>query len=118
MTFKRNTVGEVVIDATPDGRSCQSFGASVAPISGRNSPRHRDGKPTLLDAFAAFDHLPDSACVREPVVRALFQCSSATVWRWSNSDRLPRPLKLGPRLTVWNVGELRRVLAARSDERC
>lgn len=75
-------------------------------------------RPPLPDALAKFDYLPDSACVREPVVRALFQCSSATVWRWSNSDRLPRPLKLGPRLTVWNVGELRRVLAARSDERC
>lgn len=66
---------------------------------------------TLPDALTNFDSLPDSAYVRQPVVEALFACSSASVWRGVGAGRIPRPKKLSPRTTCWNVGELRKALA-------
>jgi predicted DNA-binding transcriptional regulator AlpA len=41
------------------------------------------------------------------VVAALKGVGIATVWRWSKSGQLPSPRKLGPRVSAWNVGELR-----------
>ena len=53
-----------------------------------------------------FDYLPDSAHVRQPVVEALYACSSATLWRRVKAGLIPKPRDLGPRITAWNVGEL------------
>lgn len=64
------------------------------------------------EALKYFDQLPDSASVRQPVVQALYACSSASVWRGVKAGRIPRPRKLSPRTTCWNVGELRQALAA------
>lgn len=60
--------------------------------------------------FTHFDRLPDAAEVREPVVRLLYGCSSATVWRRAASGVIPRPRRRGS-VTTWNVGELRAALA-------
>jgi predicted DNA-binding transcriptional regulator AlpA len=62
-------------------------------------------------ALVNFDSLPDSAYVRLPVVKALFACSSASVWRGVAAGRIPKPKKLSPRTTCWNVGALRKSLA-------
>lgn len=66
----------------------------------------------LPDALKNFDSLPDSANVRQPVVQALYGCSSATVWRNVRKGLIPTPRKLSERVTAWNVGDLRRALAA------
>lgn len=63
------------------------------------------------EALQGFDTLPDSANVRQPVVEALFACSSATVWRMVKRGDLPAPRKLSERVTAWNVGDLRKTLA-------
>lgn len=68
-------------------------------------------KGAIPDALKNFDLLPDSANVRQPVVEALWGCSSATVWRRVKDGRLPAPKKLSDRITAWNVGALRRALA-------
>jgi len=60
----------------------------------------------LPDALRNFDSLPDSANVRQPVVEALFGCSSTTVWRMAKRGVL-KPRKLSQRVTTFNVGELR-----------
>lgn len=62
-------------------------------------------------AIKQFSVLPDCARVRLPVVCVLFGISPATAWRWSHSSRLPTPYKVSG-ITFWNVGELRRCLAA------
>ena len=67
--------------------------------------------PELPHALRHFDQLPDAAHVRQPVVKALFGCSDATVWRRVGDGKLPRPHKLSPGVTAWNVGELRRAIA-------
>ena len=66
----------------------------------------RKNQSANSDAFKNFDSFPDSACVRQPVVEALFGCSSATVWRMVKRGKL-KPRKLSDRLTGFNVGELR-----------
>ncbi len=63
-------------------------------------------------ALRNFDDLPDSANVRLPVVQALYACSRVTVWRGVKAGRIPSPRRLGTRLVAWNVGDLRRALAA------
>jgi predicted DNA-binding transcriptional regulator AlpA len=69
-------------------------------------------KIRIPDALKNFDSLPDSASVRLPVVAALKACSPATVWRMVKRGDLPVPRKISQRITAWNVGELRKALAA------
>ena len=57
-----------------------------------------------------FDYLPDSAHVRLPVVKALFACSSSSVWRNVKAGHIPAPVKLTPSVTGWNVGQIRAAL--------
>lgn len=66
----------------------------------------------ISPSLTNFDTLPDSASVRQPVVQALYACSAASVWRGVHAGRIPKPRKLSPRTTCWNVGELRQALAA------
>ena len=65
----------------------------------------------ISPSLTNFDALPDSASVRQPVVQALYACSAASVWRGVKAGRIPKPRKLSPRTTCWNVGELRQALA-------
>ena len=74
--------------------------------------KHICTRSTIPDALKNFDSLPDSANVRQKVVQALFCCSAATVWRMVKRGTLPAPRKLSERVTAWNVGALRKVLAA------
>lgn len=62
-------------------------------------------------ALHYFSELPDLAHVRLDTVKALYACSSASVWRGVKAGRIPKPRKLSPRTTCWNVGELRQALA-------
>ncbi len=68
-------------------------------------------KPEIPSALQNFDLLPDSANIRQPVLKGLLNCSDATVWRRVNDGVLPQPTRLG-RMTFWNVGELRKALAS------
>jgi len=72
----------------------------------------RKDPSAIPDALRNFDSLPDSANVRQPIVQALVGCSSATVWRMVKRGTLPAPRKLSANVTAWNVGDLRKALAA------
>lgn len=65
----------------------------------------------LQTALQNFDHLPDSAHVRLPVVEALYGCSAATVWRRVKDGGIPAPVRLSVRISGWNVGLLRQSLS-------
>lgn len=68
-------------------------------------------KPAIPVALQNFDSLPTAANVRVDVVSGLYAQSVATTWRRARNDpSFPQPRKLGPQLTAWNVGELRRHL--------
>ncbi len=62
---------------------------------------------SIPEALKNFDLLPDSAHVRLPVVKVLYDCSSSTVWRGVKAGHIPKPYKLTQRTSSWNVGELR-----------
>lgn len=62
-------------------------------------------------ALIDFDSLPNSAYVREPVVRGLFSISHSTLWRRVADGHVPAPRKLSARVTAWNVGALRSFMA-------
>ena len=67
-------------------------------------------KTARPNALNNFQTLPDDALARVATVRALFDCSSPTVWRWAASGKLPKPLKVGG-ITGWRVGDLRAILS-------
>ncbi|MDI1307887.1 MAG: transcriptional regulator [Methylotenera sp.] len=69
---------------------------------------------SINPALRDFDQLPDSAHVGLPVVKALYACSPASVWRGVKNLTIPKPYKLSPRTTCWNVGELKIALAAKA----
>lgn len=64
------------------------------------------------EVFNQFDHLPNIANVRLPIVMGLYGISSASVWRAVKAGHIPSPRKLTARTTTWNVGELRAALVA------
>lgn len=90
----------------------QKAGRNDRQEAARNSTKRAGDADTreIPDALKHFDSLPDSANVRQPVVEGLYGYSSATLWRRVKDGRLPCPRKLSDRVTVWNVGELRRAL--------
>ena len=65
----------------------------------------------IPDALKFFQDLPDQAHVRLPVVKALYACSAATVWRGVKNGTIPKPHKLSQRTYCWNVLELKKALA-------
>ena len=60
--------------------------------------------------ISIFESLPSDAYVNIQSVKALFGCSSSTVWREVKRGHIPKPYKLAMRTTRWNVGELRDAL--------
>ena len=68
---------------------------------------------TIPEALVNFDKLPDSAYVRLPVMCGLYGVSSASIWRGVKKLTIPTPIKLTERTTAWNVGLIRKSLAAK-----
>lgn len=58
----------------------------------------------------AFDDLPDGTLISDKTIAVLFSVSRSTVWRWVKTGILPSPVPVGPRLTRWRMGDIRRVL--------
>lgn len=63
-------------------------------------------------SFSNFDDLPDAALVPDKIVAAIFGCSVPTVWRMTKTGKIPAPVRTGTRMTRWQVGGLRKALAA------
>jgi predicted DNA-binding transcriptional regulator AlpA len=68
-------------------------------------------RQATAEELAGFGALPDESFVDEPVLKGLMKVSGPTVWRMTKDGRLPRPAKFG-RSARWNVGKLRKALAA------
>lgn len=66
-------------------------------------------KPAFSDeALRNFDTLPDSARVRGPVAAAWLGLSMPTLYRLTKRGDLEKPLKVGSKITLYSVGDLRR----------
>jgi prophage regulatory protein len=46
--------------------------------------------------------------------QGLVPVSPATIWRWVAEGKFPRPFKLGPNTTVWDLDQVEAFLAQQS----
>jgi prophage regulatory protein len=52
--------------------------------------------------------LPEIGYVRQSqLIPAIFPFSPATLWRKVKAGTFPQPVNLGPRITAWNVEDIR-----------
>ena len=49
-----------------------------------------------------------------PPIPAIIPVGNSTWWEGVKSGRFPKPIKLGPRTTVWRVEDIRRLLEKES----
>ena len=88
----------------------------------------QDGTPQVAVQRAtapipSFDELPDTAYARlsqlvrdpkHPTRTTPLPFSAATAWRKVREGTFPAPLKLGPAITAWRVGDVRAWLRAQA----
>jgi hypothetical protein len=68
----------------------------------KNERLDKDGKPV-------FARRPTTA---RPAKPALIPVKKSCWWAGVKSGRFPQPIKLGPRVTVWRVEDIRALIAA------
>jgi predicted DNA-binding transcriptional regulator AlpA len=62
----------------------------------------------MTDTSHPLGTLPETGFVRQSqLIPAIFPFSAATLWRKVKAGTFPRPVKLGPRITVWRVEDIR-----------
>lgn len=63
--------------------------------------------------------LPSEGFVRLAVVLQMYPFSRSSLWRRIKKGEFPQPVKLGPRLNVWDINQLRehqKAMAARKSD--
>jgi predicted DNA-binding transcriptional regulator AlpA len=58
------------------------------------------------ESKALAESFPTCGYVRDKQVAAFCAVSRTTVWRMAKSGRLPKPIKLSSRVTVWKAEEV------------
>lgn len=51
--------------------------------------------------------LPETGFLRLPEVLKFIPVSKSTLWAGIKTGRFPKPLKIGPRITVWRAEDIR-----------
>jgi prophage regulatory protein len=46
----------------------------------------------------------------KPPIPAIIPVSKSTWWEGVRTGRYPKPVKLGPRITAWRVGDIRKLI--------
>ena len=94
------------------------------PISNKPRKPRQPVAHRVTDAIPSFDELADTAYARlsqlirdpkRPTRPAPLPFSAATAWRKVREGTFPAPLKLGPAITAWRVGDVRAWLRAQSE---
>lgn len=57
-----------------------------------------------------FTTIPTTGFLRLPQILALFPISKSAWWEGCKSGRFPKPVKLGPRTTVWRAEDVRALI--------
>lgn len=60
--------------------------------------------------------LPSGGCIRAAVLAPMLGISVVTLWRWAASGKIPKPIKLSERVTVWQVEAIRQWMAAKGEQ--
>mgnify|MGYP003623688139 CR=1 FL=1 len=53
-----------------------------------------------------FPNIPTSGFLRLPQILAIFPISKSAWWEGCRTGRYPKPIKLGPRTTVWQAEDI------------
>ena len=53
-----------------------------------------------------FTNVPATGFLRLPQVLAIFPISKSVWWEGCRTGRFPKPIKLGPRTTVWRAEDI------------
>lgn len=53
-----------------------------------------------------FPNIPTSGFLRLPQILAIIPISKSAWWEGCRTGRYPKPVKLGPRTTVWRVEDI------------
>lgn len=51
--------------------------------------------------------IPEIGYLRLPQVLRLIPIGKSTLWAWVAAGKFPKPVKLGPRTSVWRVGDVK-----------
>ena len=63
---------------------------------------------SMNEAHATNQHiLPMGGYIRAKALAPLLGISVVTLWRWSATGKIPRPIKLGERVTAWRAEDIR-----------
>ena len=64
-------------------------------------------------------HIPSTGFLRLPQIMELVPISKSAWWEGCKTGRFPKPVKLGPRTTVWRAEDIAALVASfgNSDER-
>lgn len=54
--------------------------------------------------------LPETGFVRLPTILKVIPVSKSTWWAGVKTGRFPASIKLGPRMTVWRVEDIRKLI--------
>lgn len=58
--------------------------------------------------------IPAAGFLRLPQVLALIPVGRSSWWRGCKTGRYPKPVKIGPRTTVWRVEDIRALIESHS----
>lgn len=53
-----------------------------------------------------FSNIPSTGFLRLPQILAIFPISKSAWWEGCRTGRYPKPVKLGPRTTVWKAADI------------
>ena len=53
-----------------------------------------------------FSNIPSTGFLRLPQILAIFPISKSSWWEGCRTGRYPKPIKLGPRTTVWRAEDI------------
>ncbi|MGY4027966.1 helix-turn-helix transcriptional regulator [Aeromonas rivuli] len=60
--------------------------------------------------------LPMGGYIRAKVLAPLLGIAVVTLWRWSAIGKIPKPVKLGERVTAWRADEVRNWMNDRNNK--
>ena len=71
---------------------------------------------SMNEAHATNQHiLPMGGYIRAKALAPLLGISVVTLWRWSASGKIPKPVKLSERVTAWWMEDVRNLMNTRNN---
>jgi prophage regulatory protein len=75
----------------------------VRQVEPANIIRNRKPMVLLPEGYG----LPREGFIRIPILLGLLQIGKSTLWKGIKEGRFPAPVKLGPKISVWRVEDVR-----------